>query len=822
MAIEDVVITLKADLTDDGTFETDWSSFLRRVSTSISRATAVDRFSSRRASFVLDNTDSRFSPRNTSSPYSPDLNRGKRVQLQAQVTVAAVTNNVENPSTEVDAAAWAGFDGAPTVNRVALAARWGQLGLQVVEAGPGTTYSIRYTRTFTPASGDHTASVYVKGTGASVGQDLILELRFLGGAGGNEFASAMVTLTAAWQRVIVTVSGIAADHTSMRVELKRDASVTSSEEFHLDGCMEEAGNSASLYCDGDQAACSWSGSRHKSSSSRTANPTFDLFTGELREFNIGRRAQIPEAEFAATGLTETLLRKIISAGPFTRKPADKILRRLIDLMEGPERIVDGAARFGGRAYFSRFSATVARFDTGAAGDDPVVYAALEGDNVIQVTRSVDHGGWLTQIEGEIDLTKHTRIAIFATTPDAGSVGQTLVMNISGDVSGLIGSVTITLDGTVKKWVHASLVVKPGASDTTIAVEILTSGAGWSDGDKFWTDCFHAADVLQGTQLPGVTFSQLGTKWTTEIEYLDAFHQSAGSVLEELAKSVGGWIYEDGSGNLVFEDYSQRDPAVISIPKLRLSDVPNDGLIYGLSSYSEPAASLAETVKVGSFGDVHVLAAPSDNDAKVVWSLEPANIDLAANEKRTFFADYASEGEAGSGLIARRVGVVAFPLAVWASDGFPQTPYAINYGRSGDVVIKADGSARTLLMLIVGARPQNRQTTERAFLTIGTGDPIMELDMPGQGLRTQAMTDLATWAQTKYSAGPSSMEVILTGASVVRLLEIFARSIGLPVWVRHVQGPGNLAVDALFYVEGTAIEYTAGRHPSLTLTLEEAP
>ena len=137
------------------------------------------------------------------------------------------------------------------------------------------------------------------------------------------------------------------------------------------------------------------------------------------------------------------------------------------------------------------------------------------------------------------------------------------------------------------------------------------------------------------------------------------------------------------------------------------------------------------------------------------------------------------------------------------------------------MLKGPGGGLTIFRLLVGARVQNRQTTERAFLEVGSGEPILELDMPAQGLRTTAMSDMADWALQKYSNSPATMEVTLTGASLARLLEIFGRDVGLPVWVRHVLGPGNLAVDALFYTEGIKFDWTAGQHPRVALSLEEA-
>ena len=100
-----------------------------------------------------------------------------------------------------------------------------------------------------------------------------------------------------------------------------------------------------------------------------------------------------------------------------------------------------------------------------------------------------------------------------------------------------------------------------------------------------------------------------------------------------------------------------------------------------------------------------------------------------------------------------------------------------------MVLKAPGSTKTLVFLFVGARINSRETTEQSFVQFGGGvSPIMELDMPAQGYKTDAMIALLTWALVKYDASPATMEVTIVGASLERLLEIFGREIGLPVWV----------------------------------------
>lgn len=856
MSLEDVVISLKADLTDDGTFETDWTAFLRQYTTGVGRDTAVDRFSPRRATFVLDNTDSRFSPRNTSSPYSPNLVRDKRVQLSAQVTIAAVTNLLKNPSAETNLTEFAGFSGA-TLDRIQAAARFGKFGVEA-ERGGGGTYGIQQSTGNSPGVETYTLACYVKGVGASIGESIACTLIASGGAGGDESETfSGLVLTDGWQRIDVTLTISAGDHTNLSALTLRTAA-GAGEKFYSDAWQIVKESGASLYCDGDQPACSWSGTEHGSTSSRIGNPTFFLFTGDLREFNASRSAPIPEAEFVASGLTENVLQTIVSAGPFQRDKADVILQRVIDVIEGSiaekrgqtrEVILDGAMRYGGDSYTARNGANVTeQYDTGIDGgggsaDDPESFEALEGDNVLRTGANATEEGWELDVTSLVTNTEHVTAGIFVRAEDGGADGRQLdfvtVAKDGGgaDISKEPQTVTLT-----QNWQYVSLGNKQfdGADagvTRVLRLETKSTDSSWNAAEEFfWADCTHlCAAEPSGLKDRILEHTLRGTKWTaTELEYLDAFERSAGSLLEELAKSVGGWFFEDGEGSFVFEDYSQRDNDVVTIPRLRLTDIPQDGEGYDLKGYSEPAASLAGVVRVGSFGAVTVQKAPSNQFSKIVWAMEPRIQALSANEERTFSAIYTNEGPQG-GLIARRARSLAIPLGGWATLGGVQTPFARNYGRGGEVVVKAPGGGQTIFALVLGARIQNRETTERSFITFG-GDvsPVMELDMPAQGFKTDAMLSLLVWALVKYNASPATIEVTLTGASLALLLVIVGRGvhspisfggvdggIGLPVWVRHVQGQGNLAIDALFYTESMKLEWAAGGHPKLHLSLEEA-
>lgn len=810
-------VTVKADLDSDGTYETDWSTYHVGFTWDLKRDTALDDFRPRRCQLRLDNTDGRFSPRNKNGPYYPNLVKGKRVQIQAQVTVAAMTNLLRNPSLEVDQSFFTAV-GVATISRVEEA-HYGRYGERAT-APSAAVQGLKQNAGQGPGIGAQwSGSIFVKASASAAGKTITLKVSY--NVDGLS-ASATFTLTEGWQRI--NVVGPIATGTNTDAEVEATWSAATGDYIDTDGWQLETGATILIYCDGDQPGCSWSGARHGSTSTRTANPTFNQFTGELREFRLERTDMLGIATFELTGISEGPLRTLISAGPFARDPANVILNRVMDIIDAKHStskglagglLEDGAFRIGADAWVAHNGTTIdTTFDTGSGGDDPIVYAALEGDNVMRIT------GIDAQFEGaKIDVTAKTQTGkeyslACGVKGVGGSIGKRV--RIAGHT--LQDQVTLTGDWQYIRTAGGSYATSPREIIVETVLDDWTTGGPF----EFYVDIVHGVEVADFFNNHIIDFTTLGTKWGVDLEYLDAFHRSAGPLLRELAASVGGWFYENGAGSVVFEDYSQRDPAVISIPTLRLSDEAEGGFGFRLLSYNEPMGIGAGQVKVGSFGDVHALPAPSDAQAKIVWSLEPVPISLAANEQRTFFADHVSEDESVGGLIARRPQAVALPLGGWAvsSEGV-QTPYAESYGRSSDVVIKDGGGAVAIARLLIGARVQHRQQTERVFHTQGSDEPTLEIEMPAQGDRTQIMQDVATWAFNKYNKGPAVVEVQLDGISTEKLLNIFGRSMGEPTWLHHKTGSGAFGLEGLFYIEGMTISYHEKEVPTLRLRLEEA-
>ncbi len=829
--------TLEADFDSDGLFSTDLTPWLEAVErVGLSRGSAVDDFGPRRMRMILNNNDSRFSPKHISGPYFGNLEKGKLVRLKAKVITPAITNLLKNPSLETNTTGWTvGFAGSGTANRELTLAKHGAYSMQAVETGAGG-YTVDQTASFTPAQADYTASVWIIGALNSLGKNVRIELAETGGASGESGTlGAYVPLSPIWQRIEVTHTVAQADRTGLRCRVRRDnTDYQFFEAAWYDSMQCELGSAASLYMDGDQPGASWDTTRHAGLSSRAADPEFTRFTGEMETFSVTRKNNVGEAQIEATGFLETALRTNIAAGPFTKERADLIIRRTLDVLEAgvAERVfglegelfIDPADRNGGNPWVVDFGTHVEEFDTGEAGDNPINFGALEGDNA--TTWQANGPG--NTFEGYINLwpqltvNKNYSFGVWV-LGNAGSIGETvrLIVNTDG-TGGPIGQDDVVLTSV---WQRAGVVGLVPSDATFVRMTLSTPSVWGASTDIMLTDGYHASPSFSAKGLiDEPTF--VGTKWATEIEYDDVYRQSAGSLLRRLAASVGGWLYEGGDGAFIFEDYSQRDPAVVSIPTLRLSAAHNQGGIpFTVDSYTQPTISQAGTVRVGSFGNLaSVPSEPEASLAKVAFNLAgDLPIVIASDEVRTFFARHnTAAGEGGQMIVRRSFGFV-LNIGGWTTVDGMQTPLAICYGRGSDLIVKDDGGGNSVFVGMVGGEVLQFRSNDRSFVDAGAGDPLMELEMPSQGYKTQAMTDVADWALAKYNSGPAKLKVSISGLDVEHQLEIFGRDVGTPVRVVHPAGDeqGGFGLDHLFYCEGAEFSYRKGEKPVLKMQLEEA-
>lgn len=559
---------------------------------------------------------------------------------------------------------------------------------------------------------------------------------------------------------------------------------------------------------------------------------FALFTGELMAFRTDRPDRIGIATYEATGLKETVTTANISFGPTVRTPADTVVRRLMDIIEASvfgrltgrkgECMPDGARRYNGLG--GNFSAVLGAFDSqvDARNFSLVDWLSLEGDNVMESVASGASNTFLWRFNGADvpdDVVPNTpyRVGIFAMARDTASVGKQVKLLLKNQAGTTFASSPDTTLPALAQWVYLEAQGTFPSGATELRIEGESVGSFTNPTDRVWWDCLHIAPIADAgaTRITAPVF--IGDKWADEIEYCDAYREKAAPVLEDVAKSVGGWIWERGDGRLVFEDYTQRDTAVVSTPVLELSDDPSDdALSYTLVEFHDPAASLCGTVRVSSYGNVQNTI---DLGAygRMCWTYGPQSFTLPAEEARLFFAQHASEGNAK--IIGRyEIGDTLPPAATFA---FVRVE---SYGRNTDVTVKQGIADSDIIIVRLFCLPFLR-STEKTMVRLGTAygfdiDPVLDLEMPLQGTESQAMTDVATWARDRYSAGPATMKVIVVGDTDDHRRTIFTHEIGTPVHVKHSLGPGNFGVDALFYVEGVEWQWEVGEHPTVQYTLEE--
>lgn len=172
-----------------------------------------------------------------------------------------LVNLCTDPSFELGTAGWA-LSGPATIAQSAAIAKFGSKSLRIVATA---AFGGAYLPAFIPVtpSTAYTLSVYV----APDAGGTPIRIRWDEYTAGSVFvATRQVTITPSvgWQRVLVTA---VTDPTTFFVQPVID-SPTAAQGFFIDGVQFEAGAAATVYCDGDQPGCKWSGAAHGSTSIR--------------------------------------------------------------------------------------------------------------------------------------------------------------------------------------------------------------------------------------------------------------------------------------------------------------------------------------------------------------------------------------------------------------------------------------------------------------------------------------------------------------------------------------------------------------------------
>lgn len=125
------------------------------------------------------------------------------------------TNGITNPSFETNTTGWTPSNS--TIARITTDAWHGTCcaRMTATTTGPQAYFFNAIAGAPVPQQA-HSASVYVKGEGVSIGKQILVRIAETGGAFGDQFGdSAPVLLTNAWQRITVTYTPVRADRTSL-------------------------------------------------------------------------------------------------------------------------------------------------------------------------------------------------------------------------------------------------------------------------------------------------------------------------------------------------------------------------------------------------------------------------------------------------------------------------------------------------------------------------------------------------------------------------------------------------------------------------------
>jgi hypothetical protein len=817
---------LEVDLADDGAFATDISQFVYDVAVEWGRRSPLEKVSPRKATVVLDNTDERFTPKNTSGPYSPDWRKDKPIRLKAKVPAIGGTNLIDNPSSETDITGWTAIVG-DALSRSIDEAKYGGASVLQNATAASPQFLILTQRSgsrFSVTAGlDYVFRTNIRIKAGNVLSGWKIEIEWLDGGGStiSVTASAFVLLStdSPWTEFIVAGTAPALAVTAQLRVQEDTANPLDSGSVHLDGhFFYQSSDTTVPYIDGDQPGATWSGTAHESTSSRGTDPVFAEILGFITDLKVERRRGDHVCTVAITGLSDYHLDRFVSQHNIEGLGAAHTFERLLDIVEGTELFEN-----------PNFEQQIAKDDTVLptqytkvgphAGTSTLVVEtdsdAFDGDHELRygVSAGVDAGdGWRYDMTSVTTAGKEYRFVILLKNPSTDNVGETILFRMVDDLGGeaVQATVTVTL-GNQDVWVYAVVKGTYRSGSTARYVEFVAeTDFAVSRSDSWRTDAHHgvlAADEIKRD------FRGLAT---TTLAHVAAYQRSARAFLDELADSVGGVVWAQGDGTITLEDYQTR--AAAPIPKLRLTDsVELDGLGVSGVAYAEKQDHSYTKVLVYSDGEIIAIGAPT----AILWEAEPLPV-LGNNEVRVYHVAYPV-AETGGQIIGRRE-YPEFPTATGSA-----TALLVPSGVGGILTITAGGSGATFTTLRIKGILRQRQSSRSRVSYVPSGAAArrfqreLRLDMPMQGSATSVMDTIAQRAGDNFLEGQDVIEATLAAVRTEQWLEALGRDFGDPVHIRHNTGPGNLALNDVYQIEGAQLRWASRpRHKlSVTWTLSRA-
>lgn len=216
------------------------------------------------------------------------------IRLRATWPFTATTNLIQNPSFEVDTTGWAASANT-AIARVRDISFIGGYGLEIRRTATNPSFFLYSGKATGTAGGTIsgnvvTLSAYIKIPAASFPK---VNGIMLGGTGTDfQFVSTTGLAADQWFRVTRTTT-LTATLDDVEVQFwTNDTHADGQVVGYIDAVQAEVRSSASPYCDGDQPACSWTGTAHNSSTTRPSSFTFPLFRGFIDQWDISWTADV--------------------------------------------------------------------------------------------------------------------------------------------------------------------------------------------------------------------------------------------------------------------------------------------------------------------------------------------------------------------------------------------------------------------------------------------------------------------------------------------------------------------------------------------------
>jgi hypothetical protein len=177
-----------------------------------------------------------------------------------EIVVPQVGVNLSgNPSGETNLTGYT--TGAGSLSRSQAATRWGQYSIAYTP-GAATSDGFYYTTSTLSNGQAYTFSVYVKGVNG-----VPYKIYFADNTGVLVGSAYIFTGDGTWHRYSVTYTAAASATHRLYITKNGSASTTI---FYTDGWMLTTGSDLHTYIDGDQPGCTWGGTKHASTSTRSA------------------------------------------------------------------------------------------------------------------------------------------------------------------------------------------------------------------------------------------------------------------------------------------------------------------------------------------------------------------------------------------------------------------------------------------------------------------------------------------------------------------------------------------------------------------------